>query len=359
MTSRPDTAQHSGRALVIGAQGMLGSITAATFERAGWEVRRGGRRPGNDVDLVHVDLEEPETIAAALTGADVVINTVPDLELTTERMVLERGGVLLNVSAMPAAAARQLRNETGPQCGTVVMNAGIAPGITNLIAADLLGQHPEADEVELVFTVSTRSSIGPAGREFAHRGLTAVSRHRTTEVTLPQPFGRRRCLGFAEPERGWLGAFADGRAVNSYVCIAEPVRHAALLAINRTGLIGKLPAARPSRPTPDPDPDRSSTEPIAHWVCVRARGRRLDARTLRCNGDYRAAAASTVLFADALLHTEHGTRRAGVLDPDEAVTLAQLAPGLEQAGIRTCAERPAAAPIEAPRAPREVSPTHS
>ena len=52
----------------------------------------------------------------------------------------------------------------GEPRGTVLMNAGIAPGLTNLLAADLLADHPEADEVELVFTVSAKSAVGPAGQ---------------------------------------------------------------------------------------------------------------------------------------------------------------------------------------------------
>ncbi len=69
------------------------------------------------------------------------------------------------------------------------MNAGIAPGMTNLLVADLLARHPEADEVELVFTVSVKGSGGPAG---GHPDwLTATMRHRTTVVRLPEPFGRQ------------------------------------------------------------------------------------------------------------------------------------------------------------------------
>ncbi len=106
-------------------------------------------------------------------------------------MVLDRGGLLINVSAMAARFAPRLRREPGPPRGTVLMNAGIAPGLTNLLAADLLARHPEADEVELVFTISVKGSVGPAG---GHPDwLTATKRHRTTVVRLPEPFGRRRC----------------------------------------------------------------------------------------------------------------------------------------------------------------------
>jgi hypothetical protein len=38
------------------------------------------------------------------------------------------------------------------------MNAGIAPRVTNLLAADLLRENPDAGEVALMFTVTTSGS---------------------------------------------------------------------------------------------------------------------------------------------------------------------------------------------------------
>jgi prephenate dehydrogenase len=97
------------RVLVIGAQGVLGALLVRGFEQAGWKVTRGGRRPDGRSDFLHVDLDEPETVATAIGHADVVLNPVPDGGLVAERMVLDQGGLLINVSAMPAAAGRRLR----------------------------------------------------------------------------------------------------------------------------------------------------------------------------------------------------------------------------------------------------------
>jgi len=41
------------------------------------------------------------------------------------------------------------------------MNARIAPGVTNLLAAELLWENPDAYDVELVFTVTTSGSSEP------------------------------------------------------------------------------------------------------------------------------------------------------------------------------------------------------
>ena len=321
------------RVLVIGSQGVLGSLLARAFARQGWAVLRGGRRPDEHPDFRHVDLDEPETVVAAIGDADLVVNPIPDRELRAERLVLGRGGLLINVSAMSAEAGRRLGNEAARPRGTIVMNAGIAPGLTNLIAADLVAEHPEADEIELAFTVSTKGTSGPAGGDFAHRNLTMLERHRTAVVPLPEPFGKRRCLGFAEGDRGWLGAFAAGRAVSPYVCIAESTPHRAMLLLNTTGLISRVPRATFGA-NPTTNGDEASREPIAHWVAVLEQGRRIAARTLECRGDYRAAAESTAVCARALIdEDDNGQGRTGVFCPEDLLALDRLAPSLRAAGI--------------------------
>jgi len=316
------------RVLVLGGQGALGRAIAEAFGAAGWTASRAGRRPDSAADFRHVDLDEPETVEQALAETDLIVSTVPDEGLVAERMILHRGGLLINVSAMAASAVRRLRHEPGPARGTVLMNAGIAPGLTNLLAADLLAQHPEADEVELVFTVSARSIVGPAGSSFAHRGLTGSDRHHTAVVPLPEPFGRRRCLGFAESDGGWLGAVADGRAVSPYLCISERHVHSALLAFNSAGLIGRLPRSAFAAGSSG----EAGAEPVAHWVAVRRRGTWLAARTLRCRGDFRSTAAGTVLFARSLA-ARAGTTPTGVLAPEQIAALGELRFALAEAGI--------------------------
>jgi hypothetical protein len=230
---------------------------------------------------------------------------------------------------MAASFAERLRREPGPPRGTVLMNAGIAPGLTNLLAADLLARHPEADEVELVFTISAKSSHG---RESGHQDwLTATKRHRTTVIGLPEPFGRRRCLGIAEQHNGWLGAIAAGKTVSTYLCMAERGMQRALLTVNAAGFISRLPPLA-AKPRPD-----ATAEPVRHWVAVRQRGTLLAASTLRCQGDYQSAAAGTVLIAGHLTGRDDRLP-AGVLVPEEVLTIAELVPGLARAGVTVIEE---------------------
>jgi uncharacterized protein YbjT (DUF2867 family) len=105
-----DEERRRSTVLVIGAQGALGTLLTTEFEAQGWNARRGSRRPGAARDLVPVDLDRPETVRRAVRDVDVVVNTVPDVGLVAERAVLETGGILLNVSALPAASTRALRD---------------------------------------------------------------------------------------------------------------------------------------------------------------------------------------------------------------------------------------------------------
>lgn len=321
----------TNRALVIGAQGVFGALIVRAFRTAGWTVRSAARRPRPG--QIEVDLDRPKSIAAAVDEHELVVNTVPHPELLAERYVLEHGGALINVSALPAAAGRSLRAVAGGAQGTVVMNAGLAPGVTTIVAADLLRRHPTATELEIVFTLSLTVPRGPASANFIRRGLTAVAHHRTALVPLTTPFGERLCLGFGEGDAGWLGGIAEGRIVRQYMCIAEPEVHGRLLELNSTGAMTDLPTSLISLRHPRGDGRGGggpSNEPVAHWIAAIRAGRRLGVRTVECLGDFACAARSTVVFADAL-RTRSPPR--GCFDPDEIWTLCGVEAKLHAAGI--------------------------
>lgn len=324
------------RVLVIGAGGALGSLTACAFETAGWDAVRAARRTASP-DWRRLDLDRPEDVVAGLAEVDVVVNTVPHARLTAERLVLERGGLLINTSALDTALVRRLSAEHHGAAGTVIVGAGIAPGITNLVAAKLLAEHLDADELEIVFTFSTIATSGPAGTRLVHRHLTTVAAHDTIEVPLPPPLGMRECLGFAEPERGWIGDLAGPRSVRSYACFVEPGMQDALLALNRLGTITELPPPTTERQAQSKGHERInvSSEPVAHWICARRCGERIAATTICCEGDYVGAAHATLALAEALQDARAKARLpTGVFGPEDLVELAQVDPYLAAAAIR-------------------------
>lgn len=303
-------------------------MAARAFRASGWDVQVAARGPrGGEI---HIDLDRPATIAAALRGHELVVNAVPHHGLLAERAVLAHGGVLINISALPAACVRSLRAEAGGANGTVLMNAGLAPGVTNLVAAELLRAHPEATELEIVLTLSSVAPRGPAGVDFIHHGLLGVSCHRTVSVPLPEPFGRTRCVGFREYDAGWLGGVAEGQVVRLYVCIAQAATHERLLKLNAAGTIHDLPRSL-FRARPSPNTDALAQDPVAHWIAARRGERRLAARTVECRGALVHAAKAATLFAELLL-TRQPPR--GCFGPEEVCTLSGLESRLRAAGIR-------------------------
>jgi hypothetical protein len=281
-----------------------------------------------------VELDRPDTVGDAIADADLVVDLVPHPGLVPERAVLREGGVLIDVSARSAAASRGLRQETPDPRGVVVLNAGRTPGVSTLVAADLLAADPDADQVEIAFSFSASGMSGRAGGESAHRHLIAARRHRTAVIPFPPPIGARRCLAYAESEEGWLGGLAQGRTVITYARFAPRALNGALLALNRLGLMSRLPRAAFVR-THKAAPTEATAEPVTEWVAVRRRGMRLAATTIEGEGGYRMTAAATVVLADALLDA-HGAPvpEPGCFDPQELFTLEQLEAGLRQAGVR-------------------------
>jgi hypothetical protein len=209
------------------------------------------------------------------------------------------------------------------------MNAGLAPGVTTIVAADLLRFHPDADELEIVYMLSVASPRGPASADFILRGLTTVARHRTAVIPLPRPFGERLCLGFGEGDGGWLGGIAEGRLVRQYICVSESAIHERLLELNAAGAMNNLPRSLVDRGTPSAD-GTGSPEFTAHWIAAIRGTRRLCVRTVQCRGCFLHAARSTVVFADALMARE---RQSGCFDPEEIWRLSDVESKLKAAGI--------------------------
>jgi hypothetical protein len=325
-------AQTGHKVLVLGAQGVLGSVLARTFADEGWEVLRAGRRPEPGVHLI--DLDRPETLRDALEDVDLVANPVPDERLVAEEVVLERGPALVNMSAVPAAHGWALKRETASGTGLVLIHAGLVPGVASLVAADLLRRHPEADELELAFTLSASGTSGKGGAGLIHRYLTGARHHGTFRAELGPPLGPRTCLEIGPEDRGWLSDdLLAGRAVRLGVYFRERALQGLFLTLNALRMIAGTPrltfVAGRGRVPPE-----ASREPIAEWVAVRRGGERLAARVVHGRGDYRMTAASTVVFGEGLLELRGAeSRRTGVFAPEELFTLEQLRPALERRGF--------------------------
>ncbi|MFB7718651.1 hypothetical protein [Nocardia sp. NPDC056100] len=353
---------NSRTVLVIGADGVLGSTVTAAYARAGWHVLRGTRRYRGDPDSVSVDVSRPETIGPALARADLTVNTVADEDLRAEQWALEHGHRILNMATVPVNSARRLRIRAAQSTsrGTVLLNAGLAPGVTNLVIADMLARHPESDTIDFVMCLPASGMAGRAAVHFVHENLTTIGqhgvynkrspRHDTRTVTLPNPIGTKKCFGFAERDRAWLLDTAGGRTIRTYAYLDRPHLHRLVIALNPLGLLPDIPEA-PFHLGRHSIPPHPTTEPILHWIATSRQGTPLDIRTVECAGGYQHAAQAALIFGNTLLQTSPP----GCFNPEELLTLNSLHPQLNTAGIRVTTRNPEPTPSTEPL-PRTASP---
>jgi len=103
--------------------------------------------------------------------------------------------------------------------------------------------------------------------------------------------------------------------------------------LNAVRLISKLPGAAlgPGRRTAV---EEASREPVAHSVAVLREGRRLDYRLMVGQGDFRMAASSGIVFAEALPGRDgRVSAHPGAWFPEEVLSLNRVEASLRRAGI--------------------------
>jgi hypothetical protein len=326
---------HKPKVLVIGAQGALGRRCVPRLRRAGFEVIRGGRRE-DAADFRLVDLDDPESVPAACADADLIISMVYDTRRTVERMVLSEGGAMFSLVVAPEERAGLRALGKGAK-GLVVTDIGLGPGVSSLVFKALVDRFPETDELENIGTFSMRE---PAGRgtaeEFSYPAFTSAPRHETLQVDLPAPYGRGRAISLVDPEVGiaLVGGLGERFPVSTYVYIVEAPERVGLLALNRIGLLSRLPLAAF---TFGATRKAGSTvlKPQHHIHAVLKDGKRLGACLVSGNGNFEMTAAATGVCAEALIDRQRaGDLSSGVRAVEEVFDLAEVRPGFEAQGIQ-------------------------
>lgn len=311
---------------MIGGQGALGRAVVAELRATGWTVHAAGRRPRGQGDVRYLDLDRPETLEPALRDVDLTISTVPDRGLIAERWVLEHGGALVNCSHAPGSAAAAVGEDTKP-AGSVLLNAGLVPGLANLVAAELLQQHPDADCLEVAFTVLKAGTAGRGGGEFVHAGLASRRRHRVIKLPFPS-FGELACIEIHEDDDCGFARVAGSRRIANYLAFADRSADRGLRLVNSLCLMQHLPKAALS--VGGARRRELSREPTAIWIGARRGEVPLAASVIECEGDYRTTASAARAFAEALIEE----KRPGCFNPEDLFDVGDLLAPLNEMGVR-------------------------
>ncbi|WP_053386342.1 NAD-dependent epimerase/dehydratase family protein [Leucobacter japonicus] len=270
--ARLDSPRRTVSALVIGASGAVGRAITEELTRTGHRFTAASRRA--DDPAARIDLGATHGLTALSTAArqhDVVINASGIERAEIAGVLAAAGTPFVDISATGAylyelaaasragtraAASSAAAPEPGP---TVVLGAGIAPGLSTALVADLLEAHARsrataltvsAPEIDVAVTLGAGEVHGPAALAWT-AGLAGRAVYGAPEPhpvqnfiesrTLPTAIGPRRFLRADFPDQVLLATpppTGATPAIRSYLSTGSRLATAAL------GLVGRVPALR-------------------------------------------------------------------------------------------------------------------
>lgn len=257
------------RIFVVGA-GAVGSVYAAMMSRGRGRhvVTCGDRDPARakrflagikGVGLVRADASSEVSVSRAARGADLVVNAgLPDFNLTVMRAALRVGAHYQDMCSRLADLrhAEQLSLHAAfRRAGlTALVNTGVAPGLTNLLAADLAAgfDRPRAVRVRLledqdadvpVMSWSPRVIVDelaspPLTFRRGRFGFTTAFAD-AEEFAFPAPFGRRRVVSVYGDEVSTLPLYLKGVRDVDMKCGGTDIEFGA--AISAAGMLSAVP----------------------------------------------------------------------------------------------------------------------
>lgn len=338
------------RVVVIGGRGFVGRRTVRCLGRVpGLSVTPASRSPGTGG--VRVDLGDPATFPA-LDEFDCIVDcadTVAADPAGLARYCLERG-LLFVESATWTPRIRDLlalRGEPEARAGTVVVGAGLFPGVSNLLAAATAGRVPGCRTLDLGVRLSPLSGAGRGVARLMARqvGTPGYRIDAGREVATPAIGDRRRLPFPSGPANAWSLGLAESAMLHESTGIP---RVATYLSPTPT-LLGP-PLAVLGRTF-------VGTRPVAEWLLrilattlvglrtglLRRRATAVELTAVACGGASEAEgqrvgglvvsdgmeATACALTASVALLLERDALPRGVLLPDEVLGLDEVLERLE------------------------------
>jgi len=181
--------------LVLGGYGAVGGRIVAQLRAGGGVAFAAGRDPAR-ADRV-VNLAEAGSLRAALSGVDVVVNAAGVEDPAVAAVVTGHGAALVDITASSGYVAALER--LGPP-RPVLLSVGLAPGLTNLLAAAVHAAAPGPVDLAVLLGAGERHgaaavawSYGLLGRRFRDPATGGQVRNYTQPRRIGLPGqGRRR-----------------------------------------------------------------------------------------------------------------------------------------------------------------------
>lgn len=151
--------------VVIGGTGFFGRHVVERLKRAGHEVAIAGRPPAHGLRTVVCDLTDARTFGN-LEPFDVIVNLADGVEAPADALVtwaIRNGCRYVECSAFAPFYRRTLQrdlSEASQFGATVVLGAGVFPGMSTALALEAAEELGEPDEVEVSVRLSPLSGAG-------------------------------------------------------------------------------------------------------------------------------------------------------------------------------------------------------
>lgn len=200
-----------GAILVVGGYGHVGARVSERLARSfPGRVLIGGRRGaaaemladriGSGARAVQMDISDPESVRAALDGVATVAVCLDDPTGLVVAEAVERGlgYVDINSDRRSMEAARRLHEQALASGARAVLGIGLAPGVTNLMAASAARAVKDPTDLEVGILLSLYDEFGPQALDFM---LEAGSR----PFPEPRAGSTRLILPYTEPRPVWFG----------------------------------------------------------------------------------------------------------------------------------------------------------
>lgn len=155
------------RVVVVGL-GMVGELLARLLQRAGHGVTGADRspRPGLPFPVTALDVDDPEAVRAALSGADAVVAALPHgLNLPVAQAAAAVGIHYFDLSEDTASAQRVADLADG-RSTAFVPSCGLAPGLIAVVGASLARGLDRLHSVEMKVGALPRNPSGLLGYAF-------------------------------------------------------------------------------------------------------------------------------------------------------------------------------------------------
>lgn len=201
----------SGDILVVGGYGDVGSnVSEHLARRFPGRVVIGGRRGaaaesladriGHETRAVQMDIRDPADVVAALDGVETVAVCLGDRTGLLLANAVERGLGYVDIDAehRTIEAGRRLHKQARTSGARAVLGIGLAPGVTNLMAAGVADQVGDPSELLVGVHLSLSDEFGPQALDFM---LEAAAR----PFPEPRAGSTRRVFPYTEPRPVWFG----------------------------------------------------------------------------------------------------------------------------------------------------------